>query len=122
MGESTGVGHISGGHFNPAVSIGLAAAGRVAWRDLPAYVAAQLVGAIAASAVLFAVASGRPGFSASASGFATNGYGDRSPQARFSLTAALVTEVVLTGVFLVVILGSTDTLRAQGVRRRWRSV
>lgn len=108
-----GVGHISGGHFNPAVSIGLAAAGRVAWRDLPAYIGAQLAGAIAASAVLFAVASGRPGFSASASGFATNGYGDRSPQ-HFSLTAALVTEIVLTAVFLVVILGSTDTLAPKG--------
>ncbi len=108
-----GVGHISGGHFNPAVSLGLAAAGRLPWRDVPTYVVAQLVGAIAASGVLFAVASGRAGFSASASGFATNGYGDRSPQ-HFSLAAGLVTEIVLTAVFLVVILGSTDTRAPKG--------
>ena len=108
-----GVGHISGGHFNPAVSLGLAAAGRIAWRDVPVYVVAQLVGAIAAAGVLFAIASGRPGFSAKDSGFATNGYGDRSPQ-HFSLTAGLVTEVVLTAVFLVVILGATDTRAPRG--------
>ena len=101
------VGHISGGHFNPAVTLGLAAGGRFAWRDTAAYVATQVAGAIVAAAVLFVVASGRKGFSASASGFATNGYGDRSPGG-YSLLAGLVVEVVLTALFLYVILGVTS--------------
>lgn len=99
-------GAVSGGHFNPAVSLGLAVAGRLPWRDLPGYVVAQVVGAVAAAGTLFVVASGRPGFDASVSGFATNGYGDRSP-AGYSMLAALVAEVVLTAVFLLVILGAT---------------
>lgn len=106
------VGHISGGHFNPAVSVGLATAGRLPWKDVPAYVGAQLVGGIAAAAVLYAVASGRPGFDAS-TGFATNGYGDHSPQG-YGLTAVLVTEVVLTAVFVLVILGTTDARAPKG--------
>jgi aquaporin Z len=107
------VGHVSGGHFNPAVTLGLAAAGRFAWRDTVLYIVTQIVAAIAAAAVLFVVASGRDGFSASASGFATNGFGDRSPGG-YSLVACLVIEVVLTAVFLFVILGVTDTRAPRG--------
>jgi aquaporin Z len=107
------VGHISGGHFNPAVSVGLATAGRFAWRDVPAYVITQVVAAIAAAGVLFVVASGKAGFDASASGFASNGYGDRSPDG-YSLMAALVVEVVLTAFFVFLILGATDTRAPRG--------
>lgn len=107
------VGHVSGGHFNPAVTLGLAAAGRFPWKDVAAYLSSQVVGAVAAAAVLFVVASGRSGFSASASGFATNGYGDRSPGG-YGLLSALVIEVVLTAVFLYVILGVTDTRAPKG--------
>lgn len=107
------VGHISGGHFNPAVTVGLASAGRFAWRDVTAYVVTQVVAAIAGAGVLFVIASGKAGFSASASGFATNGYGDRSPDG-YSLMAALVTEVVLTAFFVWVILGATDTRAPRG--------
>jgi aquaporin Z len=107
------VGHVSGGHFNPAVTVGLASGGRFAWRDTLPYVVTQVVGAIAAAAVLYVIASGQDGFSASESGFATNGYGDRSP-GEYSLLAALVVEVVLTAVFLYVILGVTDTRAPKG--------
>ena len=107
------VGHLSGGHFNPAVTIGLASGRRFAWKDAPAYIAAQVGGAVAAAAVLLVIASGKTGFSASESGFATNGYGDRSPD-QYSLLAALLTEVVLTAVFLYVILGVTDTRAPKG--------
>ena len=107
------VGHISGGHFNPAVTIGLASAKRFAWRDVPAYVVTQIVAAVVAAAVLFAIASGKDGFSASASGFATNGYGDHSPGG-YSLLAALITEIVLTAFFLFIILGATDTRAPKG--------
>ncbi|MEQ4498315.1 aquaporin Z [Nocardioides kribbensis] len=100
------VGHVSGGHFNPAVSLGLAVARRFAWRDVPAYVGAQLVGASVAGGLLYVIASGREGFT-TADGFATNGYGDLSP-AGYTLLAAAVTEVVLTAVFVFVILGVTD--------------
>ena len=107
------VGHVSGGHFNPAVTIGLASGGRFAWKDVPAYIAAQVAGAVTAAAVLLVIASGKTGFSASDSGFATTGYGDRSPD-KYSLLAALVTELVLTAVFLYVILGVTDTRAPKG--------
>jgi aquaporin Z len=107
------VGHVSGGHFNPAITVGLAAGGRFPWRDTAAYVVTQVVAAIAAAAVLFVVASGRDGFSAKASGFATNGYGDRSP-GDYNLLACLVIEIVLTAVFLYVILGVTDTRAPKG--------
>lgn len=100
------LGHVSGGHFNPAVTIGLAVARRFEVRDIPVYLAAQLVGASAAGGLLWAIASGRDGFS-TADGFATNGYGAHSPGGYGLLSAALV-EVVLTAVFLYVILGSTD--------------
>jgi aquaporin Z len=107
------VGHLSGGHFNPAVTLGLAASGRFAWRDTVGYVAVQLFAAFVAAAVLFVVASGVDGFSATESGFASNGYGDRSPGG-YSLAAALVTEVVMTALFLYVILGVTDTRAPKG--------
>jgi aquaporin Z len=107
------VGHISGGHFNPAVTVGLAMGKRFDWKDVPAYVGAQVVAAIAAAAVLFAVASGRDGFSAHDSGFATNGYGDHSP-AGYSLLSVLIIEVVLTAFFLYIILGATDTRAPKG--------
>jgi aquaporin Z len=107
------VGHVSGGHFNPAITLGLAAGRRFPWRDTVAYVATQVVAAIAAAAVLFLIASGRDGFSAKATGFATNGYDDRSPGG-YSLLACLVIEVVLTAVFLYVIFGVTDTRAPKG--------
>jgi aquaporin Z len=107
------VGHVSGGHFNPAVTIGLATARRFDWREVPAYLVTQVLAAIAAATVLFVIASGREGFSASESGFATNGYGDFSP-AGYSLVAVLVAEVVLTAFFLYVILGATDTRAPRG--------
>lgn len=107
------VGHVSGGHFNPAVTLGVAASGRFAWKDTPAYIAAQLVGAIAAGGVLLLVASGLPAFNAVEGGFASNGYGDRSPMG-YSLLSALVIEVVLTAIFLWVILGSTDERAPKG--------
>ncbi len=97
-------GTVSGAHFNPAVTIGLLAAGRFPARDVIGYVAAQILGAIVAAAVLYLVASGKAGFTAG--GFASNGYGDHSPGG-YSLTSALVIEVVLTFMFLIVILGST---------------
>jgi aquaporin Z len=105
------VGPISGGHFNPAVSVGLAAAGRFAWKDLPGYVIAQVIGAIVAAAVLYLIASGKAGFEAG--GFASNGYADRSPGG-YGLRSALVAEVVLTLFFLLVILGSTAKRAAAG--------
>jgi aquaporin Z len=107
------VGHISGGHFNPAVTLGLAAGRRFAWKDTGAYIATQVVAAIVAAGVLWIVANGVDGFSAKDSGFATNGYGDRSPGG-YDLLACLVIEVVLTAVFLFVILGVTDTRAPKG--------
>ncbi|KQP26114.1 aquaporin Z [Aeromicrobium sp. Leaf272] len=106
-------GPVSGGHFNPAVSVGLAAARRFAWKDVPAYVAAQVVGATVAGAVLLAIAHGKPGFDAVASGFATNGFGDRSPGG-YGLWAVVATEVVLTAFFLFVILGASAKRAAVG--------
>jgi len=100
------VGHISGGHFNPAVSIGLAVAGRFATKDLAPYIVAQVLGGLAAGGVLFVIASGQAGFDVGA-GFAANGYGEHSP-GQYTLLAALVCEVVMTAMFLVIILGATD--------------
>ena len=99
------VGHVSGGHFNPAVSFGLWAGGRFPAHDLVPYILAQVIGAIAAAAVLYLIASGKPGFSAG--GFASNGYGALSPGG-YALTAALVCEIVLTFFFVMVIMGATD--------------
>ena len=101
------VGHISGGHFNPAVTVGLCTARRIPGSDVLPYVVAQVVGAVAAACVLYLIASGQAGFDAAASGFAANGYGEHSP-GKYALVSALVTEVVLTFFFLLIILGSTD--------------
>jgi aquaporin Z len=98
-------GGISGGHFNPAVSVGMAVAGRLPSKDLLPYIVAQLFGAVIASAALYLVASGKADFS-TAGGFASNGYGEHSPGG-YSLTSALVIEVVLTFMFLMIILGAT---------------
>lgn len=106
------IGHISGCHLNPAVSVGLWIGGRFAARVLPGYVAAQVAGAIVAGGVLFLIASGKPGFDVAA-GFASNGFGEHSPGG-YGFTAALVTEVVMTAVFLFVILGATDKRAPQG--------
>ncbi len=100
------VGHISGGHFNPAVTLGLWAGGRISAGDILPYWVAQVVGAIAAAAVLYLIASGQPDFSL-AGGFAANGYGEHSPGG-YSIVAALVAEVVLTFFFLLIIMGATD--------------
>jgi len=99
------LGPISGGHFNPAVSVGLWAGGRFPASQLPGYVIAQVVGGIAGAAVLYMIASGKADFSL-AGGFASNGYGDHSP-GKYTLGAALVTELVMTFMFLIVILGAT---------------
>jgi aquaporin Z len=99
-------GHISGAHFNPAVSLGLCAAGRFSARDLLPYWIVQVAGGLAAAAVLYAIASGVPAFDAS-SGFASNGYGDHSPGG-YSLLSCLICEVVMTFMFLMVILGATS--------------
>jgi aquaporin Z len=106
------IGHISGCHLNPAVSIGLWAGGRFPAAQLLPYIVAQVLGALAAGGVLLVIASGRAGFEVSA-GFASNGYGAFSPGG-YSLVAALVTEVVMTMMFLVIILGATDKRAPQG--------
>ena len=111
------IGHISGCHLNPAVSVGLWIGGRFEGRDLLPYVMAQVLGAIAAAGVLFVVASGQPGFAidpAAAGAFATNGFGTHSPGG-YSLVSALVIEVVLTALFLFVILGATDPRAPDGL-------
>ncbi|MEO8756934.1 MAG: aquaporin Z [Devosia sp.] len=105
------VGGISGGHFNPAVSLGLAVAGRFAWTELVPYWLAQLIGGIAGAAVLYVIASGVTGYTPG--GFASNGYGELSPGG-YSMVAALVTEIVLTAVFLLIILGATSKAAAAG--------
>jgi aquaporin Z len=107
------IGHVSGCHLNPAVSLGLWAAGRFPGRDLLPYVVVQVLGGLAAGAVLYLVASGKAGFDVVASGFASNGYGEHSPGG-YGLTAALVIEVVMTAMFLVVILGATDDRAPKG--------
>ncbi|WP_417860106.1 aquaporin Z [Winogradskyella sediminis] len=100
------VGHISGGHFNPAVSIGLWVGGKFEAKDLLGYILAQVIGAIAAASALYLIVSGKAGFSG-VDGFAANGYGQLSPGG-FSMLSALVIEVILTAFFLIVILGSTN--------------
>jgi aquaporin Z len=106
------VGHISGGHFNPAVSVGLWAGGRIPASDLLPYIAAQVFGAIVAAGVLYLIASGKAGFDVSA-GFAANGYGAHSP-GEYSMGAGFLTEVVMTFMFLMIILGVTDSRAPQG--------
>lgn len=106
------IGHISGCHLNPAVSVGLAVGGRFEFKELPAYIIAQVLGAIAAAGVLYLIASGKAGFSLSG-GFAANGYGTHSPGG-YTMVACLVAEVVLTFMFLMIILGSTDSRAPSG--------
>jgi len=106
------VGHVSGGHFNPAVTIGLAVGKRFEWKDAPAYIGTQVVAGLVAGGLLTLIAKGKPGFVATGN-MAANGYGAHSPGG-YSLGAALVTEIVLTGFFLYVILGATDTRAPEG--------
>ena len=106
------IGHISGCHLNPAVSIGLWAGGRFPANKLIAYIIAQCLGAIVAGGVLYLIASGKADFSL-AGGFASNGYGEHSPGG-YSLFSALITEIVMTMMFLLIILGATDSRAPQG--------
>ena len=106
------IGHISGCHINPAVSVGLWAGGRFPGNQLLPYIVAQVLGGLVAGGVLYLIASGKAGFELSA-GFAANGYGEHSPGG-YSLVAALVTEVVMTMMFLFIIMGATDKLAPQG--------
>jgi MIP family channel proteins len=101
------LGPISGGHFNPAVTLGLVAGKRFPAGEAVPYILAQVVGAVAGAGILYIIASGQAGFSAPASGFAANGYGEHSP-GNYSLAAALMAEVVLTFFFLLIIMGATD--------------
>jgi aquaporin Z len=104
------LGPVSGGHFNPAVTLGLAAGGRFAWKDAPGYIVAQVVGAILAALVLYTIASGKAGY---AGGLASNGFGEHSPGG-YSMTSALWTEIVMTFGFLIVILGATAKRASPG--------
>jgi aquaporin Z len=106
------IGHISGCHLNPAVTVGLWAGGRFPGNKILPYVVAQVLGGIVAGAILYLIASGKAGFDASA-GFASNGYGEHSPGG-YSLLAAFICEVVMTGMFLIIILGATDKRAPQG--------
>jgi len=106
------VGHVSGGHFNPAVTVGVFAAGRFPAKDILPYILVQIVGAIAGAGILYVIASGKAGFDVSA-GFASNGYGAHSPGG-YTLFAALLCEVVMTFFFLIVILGATDERAPKG--------
>ena len=106
------IGHISGCHLNPAVSIGLCSGGRFSTAELGPYIIAQVAGGLAGAAVLYVIATGQAGFDVTA-GFASNGYGEHSPGG-YSLTAALVTEIVMTFMFLMIILGATDKRAPQG--------
>ncbi|MGY0613950.1 aquaporin Z [Vibrio sp. FJH11] len=107
------IGHISGCHLNPAVTVGLWAGGRFETKDVLPYIIAQVIGGIIAGGVLYVIAAGQMGFDIAASGFASNGYGEHSP-GQYSMLAALVTEVVMTMMFLIVIMGATDKLAPQG--------
>lgn len=106
------VGGISGGHFNPAVSLGLAVAGKFEWKDLIPYVIAQVIGGTLAAAILYLIVSGKSDF-AGVGGFASNGYGEHSPGG-FSMMSALIIEVVLTAFFIIIILGATSKLAPSG--------
>ena len=107
------IGHISGCHLNPAVSVGLCIGGRFPSKDLPGYIVSQVLGGLAGAGILYLVASGKAGFSLSG-GFASNGYGAHSPGG-YSLAAALICEIVMTATFLLIILGSTDARAPKGL-------
>ena len=98
------VGHVSGAHFNPAVSVGMAAAGRMSWGNVPGYIVSQVLGGIAGAAILYLIATGKPGVDLG--GFASNGFGDLSPGG-YALSSVVICEIVMTAMFLVVILGTT---------------
>ncbi|MEO6967431.1 MAG: aquaporin Z [Rhodanobacteraceae bacterium] len=100
------IGHISGCHINPAVTCGLAAGGRFPVKEVIPYIVAQVIGGIAAGGVLYLIASGKPGFNAAASGFASNGFGEHSPGG-YSMSAAAICELVMTGFFIFIIMGAT---------------
>ncbi len=106
------IGHISGCHLNPAVSVGLWSGGRFSTAELGPYIVAQVAGGLAGAAILYVIATGQTGFDVTA-GFASNGYGEHSPGG-YNLTAALVTEIVMTFMFLIIILGATDKRAPQG--------
>ncbi len=107
------IGHVSGCHLNPAVTVGLWAGGRFDTKDVIPYIIAQVVGGVIAGGVLYVIATGQAGFDVVGSGFASNGYGEHSP-GQYSMVAALVTEVVMTVMFLIVIMGATDKRAPQG--------
>lgn len=107
-------GHISGGHFNPAVSVGLFLGGRFKGQLLPGYIVAQVLGGLAGAGVLYIIATGNPSYSLATNGLAANGYGPVGSPGGYSLTAAVVTEVVMTMLFLFIILGATDWRAAKG--------
>lgn len=107
------IGHISGCHLNPAITIGLWVGGRFDIKDVLPYIVAQVIGGIIAGGILYIIATGQAGFDVVASGFASNGYGEHSP-GQYSLTAALVCEVVMTMMFLMVIMGATDSRAPKG--------
>lgn len=109
-------GHVSGGHFNPAVSVGLAVARRFEWKDLPGYVVAQCLGAVGAVATLFAIQSSRPGgFDVAQGSFASNAYGQENGRIFYDLPGAAIAEIVLTAFFLIVILGATTKLASKAM-------
>ncbi|HCG8163845.1 aquaporin Z [Vibrio parahaemolyticus] len=107
------IGHISGCHLNPAVTVGLWAGGRFDTKDVAPYIIAQVIGGVIAGGILYVIATGQAGFDVVGSGFAANGYGAHSP-GQYSMVAALVTEVVMTMMFLIVIMGATDKRAPQG--------
>ncbi|EPF9726763.1 aquaporin Z [Vibrio fluvialis] len=107
------IGHISGCHLNPAVTVGLWVGGRFSAKDVIPYIVFQVIGGVIAATILYVIASGQASFDVAASGFAANGFGDHSPGG-YTLTAALVSEVVMTAMFLLVIMGATDNRAPQG--------
>ncbi|HCE2221445.1 TPA: aquaporin Z [Vibrio parahaemolyticus] len=107
------IGHISGCHLNPAVTVGLWAGGRFETKDVAPYIIAQVIGGLIAGGILYVIATGQAGFDVVGSGFAANGYGEHSP-GQYSMLAALVSEIVMTMMFLIVIMGATDKRAAQG--------
>jgi aquaporin Z len=108
------IGHISGCHLNPAVSVGLCVGGRFPASQLPGYIISQVLGGIAGAAVLYIIASGKSGFDATAGGFASNGFGEHSPGG-YTMVAALVTEIAMTMMFILIILGATDSRAPKGL-------